>query len=74
MGDSQTIIDSPKSITGQFLSGTRGIVVPKNRHQSNGKSLILVAQKLITYSQLMPQYRLAFLPALLAFRGPENLL
>ena len=39
MGDSQSIIDSPKSITGQFLSGTRGIVVPKKRHKSKGKSL-----------------------------------
>jgi excinuclease ABC subunit A len=39
MGDSKSIINSPKSITGQFLSGARGIVVPKKRHKSNGKSL-----------------------------------
>ena len=39
MGDSKTIINSPKSVTGQFLSGARGIVVPKKRHKSNGKSL-----------------------------------
>ena len=39
MGDSDTIINSPKSVTGQFLSGARGIVVPKKRHKSNGKSL-----------------------------------
>jgi excinuclease ABC subunit A len=39
MGDSKTIINSPKSITGQFLSGARGIVVPKKRHKSTGKSL-----------------------------------
>ena len=45
MGDSQTIIDSPKSITGQFLSGTRGIVVPDKRHQSNGKSLDISGAK-----------------------------
>ena len=45
MGDSQTIIDSPKSITGQFLSGTRGIVVPKKRHQSNGKSIDISGAK-----------------------------
>ncbi len=39
MGDSKTIINSPKSVTGQFLSGARGIVVPKKRHKSNDKSL-----------------------------------
>jgi excinuclease ABC subunit A len=39
MGDSDTIINSPKSVTGQFLSGARGIVVPKKRHKSNSKSL-----------------------------------
>jgi excinuclease ABC subunit A len=39
MGDSDTIINSPKSVTGQFLSGARGIVVPKKRHKSNGKFL-----------------------------------
>jgi excinuclease ABC subunit A len=39
MGASKTIINSPKSITGQFLSGARGIVVPKKRHKSTGKSL-----------------------------------
>ena len=39
MGDSDTIINSPQSVTGQFLSGARGIVVPKKRHKSNGKFL-----------------------------------
>jgi excinuclease ABC subunit A len=39
MGDSDTIINSPQSVTGQFLSGARGIVVPKQRHKSNGKFL-----------------------------------
>ena len=39
MGDSQSVVDSPKSVTGQFLSGARSIKVPKKRHQSKGKSL-----------------------------------
>jgi excinuclease ABC subunit A len=45
MGDSKSIVNSPKSITGQFLSGARGIVVPKKRHQSNGKFLEISGAK-----------------------------
>jgi excinuclease ABC subunit A len=45
MGDSDAITSNPKSVTGQFLSGERGIKVPKKRHSNNGKSLdILGAQ------------------------------
>ena len=45
MGDSKSIINSPKSITGQFLSGARGIPVPKKRYQSNGKFLEISGAK-----------------------------
>jgi excinuclease ABC subunit A len=45
MGNSESIVNSPKSITGQFLSGARGIVVPKKRHQSNGKFLEISGAK-----------------------------
>ena len=45
MGNSQSIIDSPNSITGQFLSGSRGIKVPAKRHQGNGKSLDISGAK-----------------------------
>jgi excinuclease ABC subunit A len=45
MGDTTSIINSPKSITGQFLSGARGIAVPKKRHKSTGKSLDISGAK-----------------------------
>ena len=45
IGDSKTIIDSPTSITGQFLSGTRGITVPKKRHRGKGKFLDIKGAK-----------------------------
>jgi len=45
MGDSQSVVDSPKSVTGQFLSGARSIKVPKKRHQSKGKSLDISGAK-----------------------------
>jgi len=45
MGDSQAIINCPTSITGQFLSGTRGIVIPKKRTPSNGKFLNITGAK-----------------------------
>ena len=45
MGDSDAITSNPKSITGQFLSGVRGIRVPKKRHISQGKSLEILGAK-----------------------------
>ena len=45
MGDSDDITSNPKSVTGQFLSGERGIRVPKKRHSSNGKSLDILGAK-----------------------------
>jgi len=45
MGDSDAITSNPKSITGQFLSGVRGIKVPKKRHISQGKSLDILGAK-----------------------------
>ena len=44
-GDYQSIIKSKKSITGDYLCGRKEITVPKKRHQSNGKSLILKGAK-----------------------------
>jgi excinuclease ABC subunit A len=45
MGDSDAITSNPKSVTGQFLSGVRGIRVPKKRHISQGKSLDILGAK-----------------------------
>ena len=45
MGDSDAITSNPKSVTGQFLSGERGIKVPEKRHASNGKSLDILGAK-----------------------------
>jgi excinuclease ABC subunit A len=45
MGDNDDITSNPKSVTGQFLSGERGIRVPKKRHSSNGKSLDILGAK-----------------------------
>ena len=45
IGDSQAITKNPRSVTGQFLSGDRGIRVPKKRHSSNGKSLDIMGAK-----------------------------
>ncbi|MCS5586928.1 MAG: excinuclease ABC subunit UvrA [Porticoccaceae bacterium] len=39
VGTAQNIIDNTQSITGQFLSGSRGIKVPNIRHVSKGKHL-----------------------------------
>jgi excinuclease ABC subunit A len=38
-GTSKQIIANKQSVTGQFLSGTRAITVPKVRHSGNGKQL-----------------------------------
>lgn len=38
-GTSKEIIANKKSVTGQFLSGTRAIKIPKVRHSGNGKQL-----------------------------------
>jgi excinuclease ABC subunit A len=40
-GTPEEIMDNPKSITGQYLSGTREIPIPKQRRKGNGKSLML---------------------------------
>ena len=40
-GSPQQIIDSPKSLTGQYLSGDREIAVPASRHKGGAKSLTL---------------------------------
>ena len=45
MGDSDAITSNPKSVTGQFLSGVRGIRVPKKRHISQGKALDILGAK-----------------------------
>ena len=39
VGTAQNIIDNTQSITGQFLSGSRGIKVPNIRHVNKGKYL-----------------------------------
>ena len=38
-GSVSEVLDQPKSLTGQFLSGVRKIEVPENRRQPNGKWL-----------------------------------
>ena len=38
-GTSKQIIANKHSVTGQFLSGTRAITIPKVRHSGNGKQL-----------------------------------
>ncbi|MBT6798049.1 MAG: excinuclease ABC subunit UvrA [Porticoccaceae bacterium] len=38
-GSVEQICSSSKSITGQFLSGKRNILIPKTRHKGNGKLL-----------------------------------
>ena len=38
-GTSKQIIANKQSVTGQFLSGTRAITIPKVRHSGNGKQL-----------------------------------
>ncbi|KMQ73526.1 excinuclease ABC subunit UvrA [Marinobacter subterrani] len=40
-GTPQQIIDNPDSLTGQYLSGTREIAIPKERNRGNGKTLAL---------------------------------
>ncbi|HVG46534.1 MAG TPA: excinuclease ABC subunit UvrA, partial [Rubellimicrobium sp.] len=41
-GTPQEIAANPASITGQYLSGTRAIVVPAERRKGNGKTLTVV--------------------------------
>jgi len=36
-GTAKQIRDNPNSVTGQFMSGTRGIVIPQKRNQPKGK-------------------------------------
>ena len=38
-GTLDDILNNPRSVTGQYLSGTKKIPVPTNRRQGNGKSL-----------------------------------
>jgi excinuclease ABC subunit A len=40
-GDLQTLLDSPESIAGAYLSGRRAIATPSTRRRGNGRSLIL---------------------------------
>src|SRR6266545_1939732 len=40
-GPLETILDEPRSITGQFLSGRRRIPVPRRRRKGNGKRLTI---------------------------------
>ncbi len=38
-GTPKTLIDNPKSVTGQYLSGKKKIAIPKKRRKGNGKLL-----------------------------------
>jgi excinuclease ABC subunit A len=40
-GDFQTLLDSPTSITGAYMSGRVGIETPTERREGNGRSLVL---------------------------------
>ncbi len=40
-GSLQDILDSPESLTGQYLSGAKEIEVPKQRRASTGKSIVV---------------------------------
>jgi excinuclease ABC subunit A len=40
-GPLQAILDEPRSLTGQFLSGRRRIPVPKRRRKGSGKRLVI---------------------------------
>ncbi len=40
-GPVETIINSPESITGQYLGGTRKIEVPETRRPGNGKQIVV---------------------------------
>ena len=40
-GSVQDIMNCPRSVTGQYLSGVKKIPVPAERHKGNGKSLIV---------------------------------
>ena len=44
-GTPQQIMDSPNSITGQYLTGARQIPAPKRRRQPNGKALTVVGAR-----------------------------
>jgi excinuclease ABC subunit A len=41
-GSVKDICDSAESITGQFLSGKRSILIPKTRHKGKGKTLSII--------------------------------
>ncbi|EKD70190.1 MAG: hypothetical protein ACD_46C00608G0008 [uncultured bacterium] len=41
-GKPSDIMRSPKSLTGQYLSGKRNIIIPKERHQPNPEKLISI--------------------------------
>jgi excinuclease ABC subunit A len=44
-GTPQQIMDSPNSLTGQYLTGARAIPMPKQRRKPNGKSLTVVGAR-----------------------------
>ena len=44
-GTLKDIIESPESITGDFLSGRREITVPKERRRGNGKFISVYGAK-----------------------------
>ncbi|MBC7193609.1 excinuclease ABC subunit UvrA [Marinobacter sp.] len=44
-GTPQQIIDTPDSLTGQYLSGAKKIAVPEKRHTGNGKQLVLTGAR-----------------------------
>jgi excinuclease ABC subunit A len=44
-GTLQDIVDQPRSITGQYLSGKKFIPIPSSRHPGNGKSIKIIGAK-----------------------------
>ena len=72
-GTSKQIIANKHSVTGQFLSGTGAITIPKVRHSGNGKQL-QIKVPVPTFNLLICKFQWVFLPVLLVSQGQANLL
>ncbi|NOT72415.1 MAG: excinuclease ABC subunit UvrA [Hyphomicrobium sp.] len=44
-GSPQDIIDTPESLTGDYLSGRRAVAVPRKRREANGKALTVIGAR-----------------------------